>query len=333
MKPIDFIFQIVLAELAQRIAEAPESEFDTEGRFVPVAVKGRRYWYFDWRGARGGKVRKYVGPDDNETVRRTVAQFREQKDDASARRKIVRTLTREANLPAPDPFVGKIIRSLSEAGLFRGACVLLEQNAYRCFAANLGVELPRVSWGSKQTGISLSIHAASDIVTVRDILRSADQSFTPESATGVRQGDVSLVNNDGFRIALVAPTLLTAYLVEDPAKSVMLYKSGIEVMIPRPERFAIHELMMSARAGEEISIQERDFSRARALVVMEALLSVRRQADLAEAYEAAWNRNDTWRGLIERGLVLIDDTSVRARILEGLAHGMKDIGCDPAHVQ
>ena len=102
-----------------------------------------------------------------------------------------------------------------------------------------------------------------------------------------------LVNNDGFRIALVAPTLLTAYLIEDPAKSVMLYKSGIEVMIPRPERFAIHELMMSARAGEEISIQERDFSRARALVVMEALLSVRRQADLAEAYEAAWNRNDT----------------------------------------
>ena len=84
-----------------------------------------------------------------------MAQFREQKDDASARRKIVRTLTREANLPAPDPFVGKIIRSLSEAGLFRGACVLLEQNAYRCFAANLGVELPRVSWGSKQTGISL----------------------------------------------------------------------------------------------------------------------------------------------------------------------------------
>jgi len=89
VKQIDFIFRTVLAELAQRIAEAPESEFDTEGRFVPVAVKGRRYWYFDWRGACGGKVRKYVGPDDNETVRQTVVQFRELKRDAGARRKIV----------------------------------------------------------------------------------------------------------------------------------------------------------------------------------------------------------------------------------------------------
>ena len=331
MKQIDFVFSTILAELAQRIAAAPGSEFDVEGRFVPVAVKGRRYWYFDWRGADGGKVRKYVGPDDNETTQ-TVAQFRELKDDASARRKIVRMLTREANLPAPDPLGGKIIRSLADAGLFRRDCVLIERHAYQCFSAHLGVQLPEVLWEKTQTGICLCIHAAADIATVRDVLRSTDRSFAPASFVAARQGDVRFVNDDGFWIELAAPTLLGAYLVEDPAKTVMLYRSGIEVTVPRPERYAIHELIMSARAGVDDGILVREYFRKRALAMMQALLCARRQADLAEAYEAAWNRNDTWRELIERGITLIDDMHLRTRILEGLTQGMKDIGHDPAHV-
>ncbi len=332
MKDIDLVFRTVLAELAQRIAMAPSSEFDPEGRFVPVTVKGRRYWYFDSRGARGGKVRKYVGPDD-ETVRRMVTNFRELKNDAGARRKLVSMLRREANLPAPDPLAGKIIRDLAEAGIFRGDCILIERNAYQCFAAYMALQLPPVPWESNQADISLSIHAAADIVTVRDILRYADPSFAPGSPAGARQGDVRLANKDGFRIELVVPTLLGAYLVEDPVRTVMLYKSGVEVTIPRPERYAIHELMMSARAGGDDGVHDQEYRRRRALVIMQALLSVRRQADLAEAYEVAWSRNDTWRGLIKRGITLIDDAHVRTRIVEGLTLGMKAMGYDPAHVE
>ena len=330
MRDIDFIFRTLSAELAQRVACAAESEFDTDGRFVPVTVKGRRYWYFDYRGARGSKVRTYVGPDDNETIRQTVAQFRDLKDGVCTRRKIVRMLTREANLPAPDPVTGRFIQRLAEAGLFKKDCVLIERNAYQCFAAYLGVQLPRVSWERKPPGICLSIRAAADIVTVQDVLKTADRSFAPEPYFSGRQGDVCFVNSEGFWIELAAPTLLGAYLVEEPTKTVILYKSGIEVTVPRPERYALHELMMSARADADFPVRE--YSRERALAVMQALLDVRHQADLAEAYEAAWDRNDTWRGLIERGIASIDDIDLQARILEGLTRGLKEIGHDPPHV-
>ncbi|PSH65163.1 GSU2403 family nucleotidyltransferase fold protein [Phyllobacterium sophorae] len=330
MNSIDFVFRIMLAELGQRIAELPDCKFDTEGRFVPVTVKGRRYWYFDMRGARGGSVRKYVGPDSDETVRQLVTQFRELKTDASARRKIVRMLTRDAKLPAPNPLAGKIIRGLAEAGIFRRGCVLIEQNAYECFAAFLGVELPKVPWENNRAGISMISHAAGDAVTVEEVLKTFDRSFAREDRAGKRQGNVLFVNNSGFSIELAAATLMTAYLVEDPAAAVMLYKSGIVVTVPRPERYAVHELMMSARAGGNQGSSEREYFRTRALVIMQAMLSVRRQMDLAEAYEAAWNRNDTWRGFIERGIKLIDDMHLRTSILEGLTQGMKDIGHDPA---
>ncbi|MBB3149616.1 hypothetical protein FHS21_006070 [Phyllobacterium trifolii] len=332
MKQIDFVFRTLLAELAQRIAHTPESELDTNGRFVPLSVKGRRYWYFDAAGFRGGKVRKYVGPDEDEAVRQTVTRFKELKEDANARRKIVRMLVREANLPAPDPFAGKIIRSIADAGQFRSNCVLLERYAYQCFAAFLGVQLPMVPWDSNEKAIGFSIRTNADIVALRDILRSADRSFAPETFSGIRQGDVRFVNANGFRIELAAPTLLTAYLVEDSAKSVVLYKSGVEVTIPRPERYAVHELIMSARPVEDDNVLDREHSRMRALAVIEGMLCARRQADLAEAYEAAWTRNDSWKALIERGITLIDDMQRRTRILEGLTQGMKDIGCDPSHV-
>lgn len=331
MKQIDFVYRTILAELAQRVTAAPSSAFDVEGRFVPVAVKGRRYWYFDHRGAGGGKVRKYVGPDDDETTQ-TVAQFRALKDDARARRKMVRMLTREADLPAPDPLAGKIIRSLAEAGLFRRDCVLIERHAYACFTICLGMQLPQALWERTQTGICLCLHAAADIATVRDVLRSTDRSFAATSFSAARQGDVRFANEDGFWIELAAPTLLGAYLVEEPAKAVMLYNCGIEVTVPRPERYAIHELMMSARADADDGILVREYFRRRALVMMQALLGVGRQADLAEAFEAAWSRNDTWKELIERGMTLIDDMHLRSRILEGLTQGMQDIGHDPAHV-
>lgn len=94
----------------------------------------------------------------------------------------------------------------------------------------------------------MTIHAAAEFVTVRDILRSADRIFTSAPSAGAPEGNVRLVNDDGIRIELVPPTLLGAYLIEDPVRTVMLYKSGVEIKVPSPERCAIHELMMSARA-------------------------------------------------------------------------------------
>lgn len=65
------------------------------GRFVPVTVKDRRYWYFDQPTGEGKQARRYVGPADDQEITKRVETFKEIKDHAKARRKLVVTLTRE----------------------------------------------------------------------------------------------------------------------------------------------------------------------------------------------------------------------------------------------
>ena len=45
---LDISYQTIYAELAQRsLDETFASEFSSNGRFVAVDVKGKKYWYFD----------------------------------------------------------------------------------------------------------------------------------------------------------------------------------------------------------------------------------------------------------------------------------------------
>lgn len=122
----------MFAELAERALDAAfESEFDPDGRFVPVEVKGRRYWYFDSAGG-AGKTRRYVGPAQDAAIARRVAEFRALKDDHRARRKLVSTLVREAGFARPEAGTGEIVVALVRAGLFRMRAVLVGTIAYQC---------------------------------------------------------------------------------------------------------------------------------------------------------------------------------------------------------
>lgn len=48
LKSIDLMYQAMLAELGQRSLDAAWSaDFPSDGRFTPLTVKQRRYWYFD----------------------------------------------------------------------------------------------------------------------------------------------------------------------------------------------------------------------------------------------------------------------------------------------
>ncbi|MGF6177160.1 hypothetical protein ABIE33_005480 [Ensifer sp. 4252] len=104
------IYQTMLAELGQRSLDAAwTADFPPQGRFTPVTVKARRYWYFDIPDGHGGKTRRYVGPADDPEISKRVADFQAQKDDLRARRRLVTTLTREGGMIAPDKMSGDIV--------------------------------------------------------------------------------------------------------------------------------------------------------------------------------------------------------------------------------
>ena len=79
------------------------------------------------------------------------------------------------------------------------------------------------------------------------------------------------------------------------------------VQIPRPERFAIHELIVAdRRRGEDRLKAAKDRAQAAALI---AALAHDRPEDLAEAYEDAQSRGPRWRERIGASLSRMPDSA------------------------
>ena len=90
------------------------------------------------------------------------------------------------------------------------------------------------------------------------------------------------------------------YGLKDPIDAVVLYREGVLVRVPAPERYAVHKLIVaSARTGSHRAKSEKDLMQAAALI--EALAEAR-PFELATAYEDAISRGPSWRRAIEASL-------------------------------
>jgi hypothetical protein len=91
------------------------------------------------------------------------------------------------------------------------------------------------------------------------------------------------------------------YLIADPIKAVALYRSGVLVQIPRPERFAVHKLIVAdrRRSGPDQIKSTKD--RAQAAFLIRALAQDRPD-ELREAYTDALSRDPHWQDHIARSL-------------------------------
>lgn len=91
------------------------------------------------------------------------------------------------------------------------------------------------------------------------------------------------------------------FLISDPIHAAAVYKDGILVRIPRPERYAIHKLIVAdrRREGPDSIKSRKDLMQAEILI---DALAEDRPADLEEAYFDAMSRGPRWRERIERAL-------------------------------
>jgi hypothetical protein len=104
------------------------------------------------------------------------------------------------------------------------------------------------------------------------------------------------------------------FLIADPIHAVALYRSGVLVQMPRPERFAIHKLIVAdqRRGGPDQLKARKDHAQAKFLVVV---LSQDRPDDLAEAYEDALSHGSRWRDRIKASLKRLPETAERLSAL------------------
>ncbi|MGV3490581.1 MAG: GSU2403 family nucleotidyltransferase fold protein [Devosia sp.] len=355
MQAIDPTYHVVYSELMQRSMDASfTADFPSDGRFIRMESRGRMYWYFDRDKQGGGKQRRYVGPVDDQEINRRVEAFKDLKADYRARAKLVSTLLREAYLARPEPLAGAIIEALADAGFFRLRGVLIGTVAFQCYSGLLGVRLQNATLQTGDTDFA-QFHSIANAVddsmpsipellqridpTFREIPHRADGRFTTQYAARSGYKVEFLTPNTGSDDYSDKPARMPAlgetsaqplrfldFLIHQPVRAIVLHGAGVPVLVPAPERFAVHKLIVASRRSDHGAIKsQKDRDQAEELI--EIMDAQHNHAALADAYAEAWDRGPAWRDAIRQS---IDQLPEAADVRASFAKGAKKIGIDPA---
>jgi hypothetical protein len=357
---LDITFQTLYSELVQRsLDESFTSEFSSAGRFVAVEVKGRKYWYFDMPKPDGGaQDRRYVGPLDDPEITKRVEAFKDLKSDIRGRRRLVSTLTREAYLPRPPNMTGRVVEELANAGFFRLRGVLVGTVAYQCYSAVLGRRLDAVAMQTGDADFAqfheISVAVGDSLPPILEVLRRVDPTFReiPSQADG--RVSTQFVSRDQYKVEFLTPNRgsddlagkpvqmpalggaaafplrFLDFLIRQPIRAVLLHGAGVPVLIPSPERYAVHKLIVGSRRIEDRDVMAKSAKdRLQARSIFEAMIANRQNADFASAYTEAWDRGDAWKEAIRKSIGSYDD-EFQVLLRKELAKGVTELGEDPA---
>ncbi len=355
MKQIDMMYQTMLAELGQRSIDAAwAADFPPDGRFTPVTVKERRYWYFDRPDGAGGRIRRYVGPADDPEIAARVERFKAEKDDLRARRRMVSSLTREGGMIAADRMSGDVVEALATAGLFRLRAVLIGTVAFQTYAGILGVRLPMAAILTGDADIAqdyaISSEVGDSLPPITNILQAIDPTFRPVPHVSGATASSAFQTASGYRVEFLTsnrgsddhigqpasmpalggasadPLRFLDFLIRDPVRTILLHKSGVPVTVPDPARYAVHKLIVASRRRTDgLSALKREKDIRQVELLVESLQQTRRVSDLVLVYNEAWKRGERWQAAIRAGAAMLSDQS-RDRLRACLRTGALDIG-------
>jgi hypothetical protein len=299
----------------------------SELRGAPTrVVRGEKaYWYDSFRI--GSDVRKtYIGEETPALLDR-LERLKSLRQDSEARRKqrtrLIRILRAEG-FQGVDAATGSLLSAMAGAGVFRLGGTVVGTHAFRLYEGVLGVryqfdEMAQTGDIDIASFEQLSL-ALDDVVAppLQEVLGAF--SFAPvPSLQGNKiwrwrqtRNDLmvefltpSFQEDEGIRplvaLGVDAQSLHHLnYLIADPIKAVVNYRSGVLVQIPRPERFAIHKLIVAdRRRGEDALKAEKDRLQAGFLI---DVLAEDRPDELWEAYQASRAMGPKWSARLDATL-------------------------------
>lgn len=119
--------------------------------------------------------------------------------------------------------------------------------------------------------------------------------LTPNRGSDERQGKPAKM------IALAGsgaqPLRHLDYLIYEPERSVLLFRGGVPVTVPRAERFAVHKLIVAVERRDQVK-SAKDLLQAETLITA---LATKRPLELASAWQTAWDSGARWREKLEAG--------------------------------
>jgi len=303
-----------------------EAASDIHGTPTLREIKGKGYWYDRYRI--GSEIKeRYLG-DDSPELKERIERYEALRDGQAGQRKerarLVRLLRSERFLGL-DTTTGSLVAAMARAGVFRLGGVMVGTTAFRLYEGELGLRLTMDETAMTQDVDIASFEklslALEDSVEpgLADVFEQLRFAPVPEIRTNKvwrwRQSDgqalvefltPSFRDEEGLRDLAALGVSARAlhhldYLIADPIDAAAVYREGVLVKIPRPERFAIHKLIVADRRldGPDSRKARKDLMQVELLA---NALAEDRPTDLAEAYADAIERGPKWKTRIERSL-------------------------------
>ena len=292
----------------------------------------KAYWYAARRV--GTEMRFiYIGEDSDETRARIdrIEELRATAKDRQAERsRLVRLLRAEGMTPT-DRATGSILSAMATAGTFRLGGTIVGTNAFRLYEGELGIRLPL--GGMANTGdidiaqfekLSVALAGSGRPWPGRDLLgaeiRSGSRALTKGRTWRWAQGgsgqlvefltpafgDETIRDLPALGVNAQALNYLN-FLIAEPIHAAAIYRSGVLVQVPRPERYAIHKLIIADRRRDGAGSLKSSKDREQAAFLIEAMAEDRPD-DLARAYATAMEVGPRWREHIGNSLKRMPET-------------------------
>ena len=311
---------LLQAHLVQAVADIPGQPFLRD-----MGEKGK-YWYARQRiGDR--TLQKYIGPDTPE-VRQRIDKAKAVRDERQAFERRCASLVaqlRAAGVPTLDRNSGKVLNAMAKAGVFRLGGTLVGTHAFRLYSAELGVRFDD----------ALAVTADVDIAAFENLKLVIEDEVDPalpetfrdlnlQPAAGLdrknRPTKWIMGGDGGTEVEFLVPRMreesgilkleplgvyaqalpFLNFLIAEPIAAVALYRSGVLVQIPRPERYAVHKLIVAARRHASSALKaKKDLAQAEILF---GVLGEDRPLELLEAFRLAMETGPKWREAIETAL-------------------------------
>lgn len=311
-------------DLLRMLKDSGVSELRGAAKLKTVGKK--KYWYDQYR--LGTEVLdRYIGedaPELRERLARHQEIARELKANERERARLMRVLRAE-NYLMTDARTGQAVSAMARAGVFRLGGTLVGTQAFRLYEGELGVRI-----GLDQSAVTDDIDIASferlSIVLGDSVEPSLGEVFSqlkfepmpspdPGRVWRWRQTDrttlveflaPSFSEDEGIRdlpaLGVSAQSLhFLNFLIAEPLQTPLLYRAGVLVQVPRPERYAIHKLIVADRRRDGPDALKARKDRAQAAFLVE-VLSEERPDDLAEAYAIALANGPAWRSRLSASL-------------------------------
>lgn len=309
------------------------------GNAAHKEIRGTRsYWYETVRT--GTTVRKrYIGEDSHELAARLATRtlLAETQSARNTHRTRLVRLLRAEGLRSTDIASGSLYAALAKAGVFRLGGTIVGTHAFRHYEGELGIRFG-VNQMAQTDDLDIAQFERLSLV-IDDVVETPladtfkDFDFEPQptlsksvwrwrqtrSNTLIEFLTPSFRDDEDIRdlpaLGVSAQSLhFLNYLIAGPIPAAALYRSGVLVQIPRPERYAIHKLIVAdrRRGGPDAIKSLKDRLQATFLI---RALAEDRPDDLREAYDEAVSSGPAWRDHIARSLARLPEA---ANILQSL---------------